>query len=277
MNSVFCKSRGVKLACNKIFGCLKRIFNFKNLFTIHNSQFTKSIAFTLAETLIVMGIIGVVAALTLPNLNSSTGDREKVAKVKKIYQNLTDAFGRAQAVYGPFDEWFINDGDDNKKATKRFAERMIEFMKISKDCGLTQNVCISNTMTDGGSTSNISDMLGTENYYSYILSDGTSVAFGKDNSSNRGNILVDIDGNTKGQNDPGNDVFGFFINTENLQLLPYGTGYVDIIDLYSNEHINATTWILQHENLDYLKLNSNGTCKNNPSITLDGVTNTTCK
>lgn len=30
----------------------------------------KKIAFTLAETLIVMGIIGVVAALTIPNLNS---------------------------------------------------------------------------------------------------------------------------------------------------------------------------------------------------------------
>jgi len=30
----------------------------------------KNLAFTLAETLIVMGIIGVVAALTLPNLNS---------------------------------------------------------------------------------------------------------------------------------------------------------------------------------------------------------------
>ena len=41
------------------------------------------LAFTLAETLIVMGVIGVVAALTLPNLNQSTGNKEKVAKVKK--------------------------------------------------------------------------------------------------------------------------------------------------------------------------------------------------
>ena len=40
-------------------------------------------AFTLAETLIVMGIIGIVSALTLPNLNSSTGDKENVARVKK--------------------------------------------------------------------------------------------------------------------------------------------------------------------------------------------------
>ena len=60
----------------------------------------KFLAFTLAETLIVMGIIGIVSALTLPNLNSSTGEKEKVAKVKKIYSNLNDALGRAVAVYG---------------------------------------------------------------------------------------------------------------------------------------------------------------------------------
>ena len=52
-------------------------------------------AFTLAETLVVMGIIGIVSALTLPNLNSSTGEKEKVAKVKNLYSNLNDAYGRA--------------------------------------------------------------------------------------------------------------------------------------------------------------------------------------
>mgnify|MGYP002706498919 FL=1 len=52
-----------------------------------------------------MSIIGVVAALTIPNLNSSTADKEKVAKLQKIYSNLNDAFGRAEAVYGPFAEW----------------------------------------------------------------------------------------------------------------------------------------------------------------------------
>ena len=81
-----------------------------------------------------MGIIGVVAALTLPNLNSSTGEKEKVAKVKKIYSNLQDAFGRAEAVYGPLDEWFKNDSS-NTDYSKRFMTRLTEFMKVSKDCG----------------------------------------------------------------------------------------------------------------------------------------------
>ena len=51
----------------------------------HDKRVGRPLAFTLAEVLIVIGIIGVVAALTLPNLNHATGDKEKVTKVKKIY------------------------------------------------------------------------------------------------------------------------------------------------------------------------------------------------
>ena len=85
----------------------------------------KFLAFTLAETLVVMEIIGVVAALTIPNLNQSTGDREKVAKVKKIYANLNDAFGRATAVYGPVYEWIQS--EDAQEMSIKYAERFIDF------------------------------------------------------------------------------------------------------------------------------------------------------
>lgn len=101
--------------------------------------FKKFLAFTLAETLIVMGIIGIVSALTLPNLNSSTGEKEKVAKLKKIYQNLNDAVGRSAAVYGPFDET----GGDSLAQT--WGDRLTEFMKVSKNCGISTNQgCFSN-------------------------------------------------------------------------------------------------------------------------------------
>ena len=92
--------------------------------------YKKAMAFTLAETLIVMGVIGVVAALTLPNLNQSTNNKEKVAKVKKIYSNLNDAVGRAVAVYGPISEWYVNDKNYNDYCKRTF-ERITEFMKIS--------------------------------------------------------------------------------------------------------------------------------------------------
>ncbi len=103
-------------------------------------------AFTLAETLIVIGIIGVVAALTLPNLNHATGDKEKVTKVKKIYSSLTDAFDRAQVIYGNYDTWFNGlkcfDGDA-VICDEKFADRISEFMKVSKKCSSHDNTCLT--------------------------------------------------------------------------------------------------------------------------------------
>ena len=65
-------------------------------------------------------------------MNSSTADKEKVAKVMKVYSNLNDAFGRAEAVYGSVDEWFSGDANATAQAT-RAGERLSEFLKVSKN------------------------------------------------------------------------------------------------------------------------------------------------
>ena len=206
-----------------------------------------------------MGIIGVVAALTLPNLNSSTGDKEKVAKVKKIYSNLEDAYGRATAVYGPFDEWFKNDTTDELK-NKRFGERMTEFMKVSKSCGTGDGCFSSNPLLDvDGSTvdANYLTELKSRKAQMYILADGTALAFFNYVFNE---IKVDIDGPNKGRNQIGNDIFDFTIRFEDyggqkaLQLTPsanpdYWTGNFTIGYMYRY----STAWVIKNENLDYLK------------------------
>ncbi len=245
----------------------------KILFTVHSSLSSK-FAFTLAETLIVMGIIGVVAALTLPNLNSSTGEKEKVVKVKKIYQNLNDALGRAQAVYGPFNEW-------NDLSSKRVGERITEFMKISKDCGNGTGCINSNFMHLSGDE----DMYYGSCDYSYILADGTSLCIYNDRGNGVFSIFVDIDGLNKGSNTFGKDCFGFDIS--NNQIYPYGK-YRN--GLYNNDYATTlitcrgyvtfgaacTIWVTEFDNMDYLKLDSEGKCPDGKTI-LDGVSNTTCK
>ena len=267
----FTRGGGVKTSHSKVFEHLKRIFNFKNLFTTHNSQFTKAIAFTLAETLIVMGIIGVVAALTLPNLNSSTGDREKVAKVKKIYQNLEDAYGRAEAVYGPIDEWFVNDTTDEQK-TKRVGERFTEFMKISKTCG-TSTGCFSSSkylQPDGDIYEDNFESQHSQ-LYKVILSDGASMGLWV--NYNQIQIRVDIDGPNKGKTQEGNDIFDFNIRLDNID----DTAKNDKLHLYPslcpgywtgdlNVSSYATAWVIKNGNLDYLKCND-----------LNWETKTSCK
>ncbi|MBR1942574.1 type II secretion system protein [bacterium] len=241
-----------------------------------SKSFMNNLAFTLAETLIVMGIIGVVAALTLPNLNSSTGDKEKVTKLKKIYSDLNDAFGRAQAVYGPFDEWFLKDNNNAAKVS-RYISRIEDFSKVTTDCGVVANApCWKSTHSTYSNTSNAR---------TFQLADGASmyVINNVDDCVKNGHIWVDIDGPTKGSNKPGYDQFLFTV--KNNEMVPaFGddgqnavSKCLSGIQSQSMDNIYCTKWIIDYDNLDYLKADSSGKCKNNQSIILDGTTNTTCK
>ena len=221
------------------------------------------LAFTLAETLIVMGIIGVVAALTLPNLNSSTGDKEKVAKVKKIYSNLNDALGRAVAVYGPISEWTQNDTSSDAKS-KRVADRLTEFMKISKDCGKSDGCFVEWGKAFDGEER----LFVRPGIYSYILADGSAI------SISERYIEVDIDGQNKGPNRIGYDIFVFYICWEDEYdcikdtILPDGmdgTGNGKSGNAGSDVSYYAT-WIIRNDNMDYLKCS-----------TLNWETKTSCK
>ena len=225
--------------------------------TTHNSL-VKAIAFTLAETLVVMGIIGVVAALTIPNLNQSTGDREKVAKVKKIYSNLEDAFGRATAVYGPYDEWKNGVTDNSTKVfTTKYVERLTEFMKVSKNCKFDEGCNALNNAVLSFEGSTEKEDLGYT-YYSVVLADGTSLSFS--GGSDFLIIVADIDG-LKGPNTYAKDIFTFMILTENNESVLYPSYYAKPEDCERSKFSEtsdmlvmcATNWVIKNGNLDYLK------------------------
>ena len=239
--------------------------------TTHNSRLTvKAIAFTLAETLIVMGVIGIVSALTLPNLNSSTGDKERVAKVKKIYQNLNDALGRAVAVYGPFDEWFINDSNQTQKA-KRAGERITEFMKITKNCETTggQGCFTAGEYKRPNGTSAINyDGIDTPPYYRFITADGMSIGIDPSNK----NVIVDIDGPSKGSYTANKDLFGFKITDNGIEPQAYDKTFSELLSMVSPTHSGnwqaGAAWIIKFDNADYLKFtDNNGTCPNGTTVT----------
>lgn len=236
----------------------------------------KAFAFTLAETLIVMGIIGVVAALTIPNLNSSTADKEKVAKLKKVYSNLQDAFGRAEAVYGPYDEWFQTDTTMDTQTT-RFAERVGEFLKVSKNCGHNVN---GTCMTTGqykniAGTHYVTTPVSADNV-SAILADGTSILFSKYTSDSTGIIFVDIDGPTKGLFKYGVDLFEFRVDSTNglHYIKDYDNGITSCVGEGAGVY-GCEMWVIQNGNMDYLKADKTGKCPNGK--VLNYTTNTSCK
>lgn len=220
--------------------------------------FKKAFAFTLAETLIVMGIIGVVAALTIPNLNSSTADKEKVAKVKKIYSNLNDALGRAQAVYGPIDEWKA----DTRTRVEVIGDRITEFMKVSKNCGMKANQgCLSKKVYNirGYQIANGDDQT---DIYKFLLADGTSVRV-----STGGSFSVDIDGPNKGSGVYSKDLFGFSIVDGQLFPQGYDKTFSERITEIKDMGYTAAAWVIDYDNMDYLKLDSSKKCPNGTTPT----------
>ena len=78
-----------------------------NLFThspIH--LFTlKRAAFTLAEVLITLGIIGIVAALTLPTVISNYKKQVTVSKLQKAYSTINNAFKQSEAANESSEFW----------------------------------------------------------------------------------------------------------------------------------------------------------------------------
>ncbi len=60
----------------------------------------KRCAFTLAEVLITLGIIGVVAALTMPSLIEKHQKSVTINKLKSTYSILNNAIEHAKADYG---------------------------------------------------------------------------------------------------------------------------------------------------------------------------------
>ena len=77
----------------------------------------KKRAFTLAEVLITLVIIGIVAALTIPNLMQKYTEQATVKSVQKFYSNLSNAYNLAMKENGPVGEWGLT-GQDEQSAAK---------------------------------------------------------------------------------------------------------------------------------------------------------------
>ena len=83
-------------------------------------QRTVKLGFTLAEVLITLGIIGVVASMTLPSLIQKNKDKELISRVKKTYSVLNNALIAAQSGSGVVGDNSVifNPQDDNFAVAK---------------------------------------------------------------------------------------------------------------------------------------------------------------
>jgi len=187
------------------------MINFKNL---------KS-GFTLAEVLITLGIIGVVAAMTLPTLIANYQKKVTVSKLKKVYSVLNQAYLMSENTNGEFSSWDLNTGSDPVEYVQKYWLPYFDgakFCNSYSDCGYTQ----SRPWHHQDGNVSAEDVTGTQYRAAIILKDGVVVSFrippiGQPLTPNA-KVNVDINGSLP-PNKTGEDYFWFELKGKGVQPL----------------------------------------------------------
>ena len=106
--------------------------------------------FTISEVLITIGIIGIVAAMTLPSIIADSRKEATAAKLKKFYNTINNAIQFAKADYGDVEYWMGTPKDFTYQENLDFAKLyLLPYTKYNRyDNCYESAVCIY--MTGGG-------------------------------------------------------------------------------------------------------------------------------
>lgn len=181
--------------------------------------------FTLAEVLITLGIIGVVAALTLPSLITNYRKKQTVAQLKKVYSELSQAAQMSVVQNGDMKNW-----DYSLTGEEFFNTYLSNFIKMGsqnvEDAKKAGVVYIKASGEEEVSFTNLYD-----SGKIFTLASGSQIIM--DTVSNltttRQTVLVDLNGFKK-PNRIGVDVFAFSVTHNGVQTYKWDDGEtVDII------------------------------------------------
>ncbi|MBQ8458499.1 type II secretion system protein [bacterium] len=172
-------------------------------------KYNRSIAFTLAEVLITIGIIGVVAAITIPNLIANYQKHQTVQQLKKTYADLQNIIRLSVVENGEASGWEYPISENNIQGCKSFVETyFIPFVKggnfkIQKELYKMKNL---------NGNESIAPTCGFE------MIDGRIISFYPNTPNNYIWLFADING-MQGPNRIGQDIFVF--NAQNFRNSEY--------------------------------------------------------
>ena len=143
-----------------------------------------SSAFTLAEVLITLGVIGVVAALTLPNLIANYKEKVFVASAKKSYSTIMNAMNSWLAkneTPGDYSAFWFSKSNDND-LTLEFAKEL-NYAEIclgsdNERCGGYYNIRQYKKINDGYGETVSEDWI--SNFSRIVMTDGSFIVVHSD-------------------------------------------------------------------------------------------------
>ncbi len=195
----------------------RRILLNKKFFGFHpQNDIAKKAAFTLAEVLITLGIIGIVAAMTLPTVINNTQHKELETAFKKSYANLANAVNLVNADGVPV--YVLNPTEDrpdgDPDANSAYAQAVYSKYKQLKKLSITQkreynNAILNYSRKRPGQIPACSQAISSEN--AFVAMDGSLLSITQNCSA----LWFTIDTNgLKKPNALGHDIFIFRISKD---------------------------------------------------------------
>lgn len=134
----------------------------------------KKFGFTLAEVLITLGVIGVVAAITMPALIANYKEKASITALKKIYSELSQANQMLNAEYGGNWKNECNDFDD-----KCFRDLFATKLKVLKTCDepINEGCQASSLYLDGNDFDELTNTGINQKLPMFITNSGYSLKF----------------------------------------------------------------------------------------------------
>lgn len=191
----------------------------------------RQVAFTIAEVLITLGIIGIVAAMTLSTVINNSRNKQLEVGLKRSYSVIAQAFEMYQAENGER----ITPQNTGLHELKPI---LMKYLKIVEDCGFgtsdTNDACIPNIDSgnfqgDKGSARAYKTFNGDAKIKisffddgQFVTNDGALILIENNTPNfNQMFISVDVNGYNKNPNRLGQDLFMFQIDKTG-KLLPMG-------------------------------------------------------
>ncbi len=179
----------------------------------------KKAAFTLAEVLITLGIIGVVAAMTMPTLIQNYQKQVTVNRLKKSYSLLSQAIRMAEIEHGPHSTWPLD---------WMYGNTFIETY-LKDNVKFTRKTFVTDLLYRKGEYKNLKgegifNHIWTDQYIE--ATDGSIFIFLEGAPTLRDciNVVIDINGINK-PNKVGKDVFYFKLCTDGKGVQPFAMNY----------------------------------------------------
>jgi len=238
----------------------------------------KRIAFTLAEILITLAVIGIVAVLTIPTLVNKYQERVRVTQLKKVYNNLQQAYQLATIEHGSADKWGLTNTASNaadgtvvidNSSMAMVCEYLGKYLKKSTAKSVTFDEILS---VDGRKyTWDVQHItINEEQPTSMLLVDGTYVSMGwMYNNCNKfgvnacGDIAVYLPGKKQKL---GVTYFYFWLTPKGI--VPQGlrgvtsVPFPELCDVENSNNIPSTdqgractAWVIEKGNMEYLRCN----------------------